>query len=180
MADVDLWRCTTAHGVCEGLRVICDGGRVAIGDGYGYCCGCKIEGGHLLDVSQQRGWHWLQVSPAGAFCGPRTHDGALALAALHIQRGEVIALRDVRTRLYAWQWLGPVGALVFLTTYRERVLRVQGAVQVGGLWQLARAHVPFRVGQMLEPSVLTVSGVNWDAEAFGASGLILETVGVTE
>ena len=181
MADLNVWQCTTATGVCDGLRITAEGAKVTVGEGYGYAAGVPVSGGWQLEVvKQQRGWHFLQVAPEGAFIGPRQHDGVLCLAALLIERGQVVALRDVRRRLYCWKWLTDMGGVAWMASRRETVLRVQGAVQVQGLWGLARAHVPFRVGQILTPGELMLHEVRWDVAQTGGAALILETTGVTE
>ena len=180
MPDIDLFRCTEATGACEGLRVAARGATVTVSAGFGYVGGVRVEGGWRINVGRERGWRFVQVAPDAGFVHPQEVQGALVLAAVRVERGEAVALRDVRARLCAWRWLGPVGALAHHAEAQEVVTRVQGAVQVGGLWEQARAFAPWYIGDVLEAGGVRVATVRFDKPPLAATGMILETVGIVK
>lgn len=173
-----LWECTLATGVVDGLYVAADSGSVVVGEGYGYYAGRRLDGDWQLDVTPLEGWQYVHVVPGGAFCGPRAHREGLALAAIYVQHGSVVALRDVRPRLSMWEWTGQRGAVTWQPDRTVVVTRVQGAVEIVGAWETAKALCPFDAGAVVEPNELVLWECVYDKCGDAGSGLVVETIGV--
>lgn len=178
MSEATFWRCVEATGVCEGLHVRADRNIVHISAGTGYHEGRPVRGSWRLNLSGQRGWRFVQVAPGGACAHATAFEEALPLAVVRVEHEQVVAMRDVRPRLYMWRWLRGDGALLFAPQGREVITRVQGAAQVGGVWETARAFVPWTVGSVLEPGEVTQAHIAFDKPA-PTTGVMIETVGMT-
>ena len=168
MRDATIFEATLAHGICEGMRIAAGGSELAVGPGYGYMSGQRVNGDWKLDLARQSGWGFVKVSDS------------LVLGAVCVQHGRIIAFRDMRQRLTVWRWHDGEGSLCYTPDRQEVVVRIQGAVQIAGLWEPAIAHCPLPPGKVLQPGNVYAADVSFDKQAGQASGMILETVGVMQ
>ena len=176
MAARNFWAATQATGVVDGLSVYADGSDVMIGEGIGYHCGRKLTGAWRLECEGLDGWQFVQLAPAGATVGPRAHEQGLTLAALWFSGGRVCAMRDLGQRLNAWEWADSRGAICWAPGRQVVVVRAQGAIDVGGLWEAQPCMTRLHVGGVLAANELVISEASFIDPADAGTALIVETM----